>query len=889
MSICLNECAVFTQGFFDPFGPPFVAYYDFSGNTILPILTENPWGFGITDIANTTNKLWVLINTGPPVIKEYNLSLCPISTTLSRTFTYTGFPQNFPDRGLEAINNNNLLSTGNANNGFVPVIRYNISTNNLVPTVLFNLPYGRQLAGDLIYVPSTPTGPKIITLTIGGGALDVAPRFISQFDVTTGVIEMDKNIPINLIFSPWGLFTKNNKIYIQDGSNSTVWNIGLNFPYPLSYVNQISYTGATSFGGGASNLAKCNTVSFKKQKPYISFPGIVSIDQIISCQDWENPTSAIPIYVQPEGLIIVDETRLFLNSLKTDPVQKGYWVSDGTQTYLIGDGGLIKEIQECDFKFDNVISFDPIGGINSTVRLYSDNLASNPQSTVLGGNCNTSSGNGSTISGGFSNTSSNCCSTIAGGSLNFAGAEYSFIGGGRANTTDDSYGVIMGGENNFAGCECSVIGGGQFNSSIYEFSTILGGLNNNSNAPYGSILGGCNNTILGSYSSVVGGDNNIIFSNSSVIGGGTNNESYSSYGTIGGGSGNKIYLDGATIAGGQNNTAIEYNSSVGGGFGNTVVGGCSFVVGNSNVVSGDTSFVLSNSSTLNANNSVILGGSSIVGSSDNTVYVPQLNISTLNTGTTVNNLGIDSNGFVIVGTDVTGLTQSLSDVIAVGPNTGGDIIMTNTTSILSENGQGFIQVNDLGLDSTIVLRTTASGDTVDSVYDQQNNSIQLHVRDNSVNQSSVQLSTKEVKLTTIDSSLGTTGTTDTGVVINGYKYNTSTLLTSDATPTEIIKIENFSGELVGGVTNVKVWCNAFDVATSSSGLSQEFTSAYLVDGSSVLSQLSLTPTTNLNYSTFPPSVTANLIYTTFPGRVILEVTGLPSADVFWKCRARWSQ
>ena len=187
-----------------------------------------------------------------------------------------------------------------------------------------------------------------------------------------------------------------------------------------------------------------------------------------------------------------------------------------------------------------------------------------------------------------------------------------------------------------------------------------------------------------------------------------------------------------------------------------------------------------------------------------------------------------------------------------------------------------------------MLRTINNLDTIDSIYEQQNNSVQLHVRDNLVNQSSVLLSTKEVKLTTIDSSLGTTGTTDTGVVINGYKYNTSTLLTSDATTTEIIKIENFSGELVGGVTNVKVWCNAFDVATSSSGLSQEFTSAYLVNGSSVLSPLSL-PTTNLNYSTFPPSVTANLTNTTFPGRVILEVTGLPSADVFWKCRARWSQ
>lgn len=536
-----------------------------------------------------------------------------------------------------------------------------------------------------------------------------------------------------------------------------------------------------------------------------------------------------------------------------------------------------------------IIITDPVGGSSSTVRCGLQNTASAPCTTISGGNCNTSSGNGSTIAGGFSNTSSNCCSTIAGGSLNFAGAEYSFIGGGRANTTDDSYGVIMGGENNFAGCECSVIGGGQFNSSIYEFSTILGGLNNNSNAPYGSILGGCNNTILGSYSSVVGGDNNITFSDSSVIGGGTNNQSYSTYGTIGGGSNNKIYLDGATIAGGQNNTAINYNSSVGGGFGNTVVGGCSFVVGNSNVVSGATSFVLSNSSTLNANNSVILGGSSIVGSSDNTVYVPQLNISTLNTGTTVNNLGIDSNGFVIVGTDMTGSTPSLSQTIAVGPNTGGNIVMTNTTKIMSENGQGLIRVNDsFGLGSIITLGSSQSGSSIDSSYVQENTFIDIAIKDNSVNQTTVQLTTKEIKLTTIDNPLGSTGSTDTGVVINDYKYVTAILVTNDATLTEIIKIENSTGELVGGVTNVKVWCNAYDTTLISSGLSQEFTSAYLVNGFSVLSPLSL-PTTNLNYSTFDTSVTATLSNTTFPGRVILQVKGLPSTDILWKCRMRWSQ
>jgi len=199
-----------------------------------------------------------------------------------------------------------------------------------------------------------------------------------------------------------------------------------------------------------------------------------------------------------------------------------------------------------------------------------------------------------------------------------------------------------------------------------------------------------------------------------------------------------------------------------------------------------------------------------------------------------------------------------------------------------------MSVNDSGLGAQIFMQTAASGDTVDSVYDQQNTSISVQVRDNLIIQSNLQMSTKEIKLTTIDNPLGTTGSTDTGVVINGYKYVTATLVTNDATPTDIIKIENSTGELAGGVTNVKVWCNAYDSLVSS-GLSQEFTSAYLVDGSSILSQLSLSPTTNLNYSSFDPLVTANLTYTTSPARVILQVTGLASDSVSWKCRARWSQ
>ena len=874
MSICADPCSIFLTGIQPSNNKLF--YYNFSANTITPIQTQNfpPTSFANHDVANTSNKIW--LNTTNEIY-EYNLNLCPLVNSYSRTISIPSTSFGKLGKGLAAINNNKLITSGEYPNPKLPIWNTDISGSVPVNTLLFYLPTNRKSCQDILYVPNPIVGPKIIVLNSSS-----SNHYISQFDGTSGLLEMNKMLFI--VGVPTGLFVRGSKIYFTTDYGQ-IYNIGLSTPYPITLVQQVP--GLEIFG--SSTTSECNKIFFKPQPFVGSFPGIVSINQDLSCEEWSDPNLAKQIYVEPFGPIVDGETKFYLNESKTDYVEKDLWVSDGTLTYFIGDEGLVIESYECGYKFDNVISFDPVGGISSTLRLYSNNSATGSQSTVSGGVGNTSSGNGSTISGGLSNTTSNYYSTVAGGALNVASAEYSFIGSGRKNTTENSFSVVVGGEFNFAGCECSIVGGGQYNTVTYEYSSILGGYNNQVTSSFSSILGGFLNQVDGSCSIVVGGDNNISYSDSAIIGGGSFNQNYSTYGTIGGGFQNKVYLDGATVGGGQSNTAIQFNSTIAGGYGNTVDGENSFGVGFCNNLTGNSSSILSNFGVLNANCSVILGGSNITGDTDNTVYIPQLNLSILNTGTSVNNLGIDSNGFVIVGTDVTGLTQSLSDVIAVGPNTGGDIIMTNTTKIISENVQGFIRLNDsVGLGSIIALGSSQSGSSIDSSYVQENTFIDIAIKDNSANQTTVQLNTKEIKLTTIDNPLGSTGSTDTGVVINDYKYVTAILVTNDATPTEIIKIEKSTGELVGGVTNVKVWCNAYDTTLISSGLSQEFTSAYLVDGFTVLSPLSL-PTTNLNYSTFPPSVTADLIYTTFPARVILEVTGLPSADVSWKCRMRWSQ
>ena len=96
-----------------------------------------------------------------------------------------------------------------------------------------------------------------------------------------------------------------------------------------------------------------------------------------------------------------------------------------------------------------------------------------------------------------------------------------------------------------------------------------------------------------------------------------------------------------TLASGGNSHA--QNSS-------TIAGGnSSHAGGTSSTATGLASFIHSSNSLVTGDRSVVLGGQNITGTTDDTVYVPYLNIRDLATGTSVNNLGVDSNGNVVVG------------------------------------------------------------------------------------------------------------------------------------------------------------------------------------------------------------------------------------------------
>ena len=84
------------------------------------------------------------------------------------------------------------------------------------------------------------------------------------------------------------------------------------------------------------------------------------------------------------------------------------------------------------------------------------------------------------------------------------------------------------------------------------------------------------------------------------------------------------------------------------GSGTTANGAFSHAGGFRSVANGVMSFVHGSGSTANGDSTIVLGNN-ITGNIGNAVYVPNLNINIIGSGSSINNLGIDANGFVVVG------------------------------------------------------------------------------------------------------------------------------------------------------------------------------------------------------------------------------------------------
>lgn len=208
--------------------------------------------------------------------------------------------------------------------------------------------------------------------------------------------------------------------------------------------------------------------------------------------------------------------------------------------------------------------------------------------------------------------------------------------------------------------------------------TIASGYTAHAEGTY-TIAGGNSAHVEGYYSQAIGDFSHAEGYNTQATGQASNTQGYNTiasgytshaqgYGTIAGGS----YSHAGGVlskAMGENSTAIGEETqannylSFAGGYLTEANGLASFVYGSDSKAIGDFSVVF---------------GNQLTGTSDNTVYVNNLNIHNLTTGTSVSVLGVDADGYVISG------NTNISDAIyTVNSNLDANNTSTATTSVMT--------------------------------------------------------------------------------------------------------------------------------------------------------------------------------------------------------------
>ena len=280
-----------------------------------------------------------------------------------------------------------------------------------------------------------------------------------------------------------------------------------------------------------------------------------------------------------------------------------------------------------------------IGGVVNTID--TSNVSNHPGINNIFGSINSEilgKSNSSTIINSASsiiNTDdnlSNFRNTIINGYQNFVGVgQPGDIYGQNNNNTlinNDTVQLVKGVE------DTTVINSENITVDSVENSTLMGVGGNITNSQY-LTLNGMGGLIDNSdYVSTLGANFYVTGSSHVMLLNATDGRIFDSqYSSIYGGDDNEINN------GSENSNIIgSVSSKINDGFNNSIIGG----IGNEISFSGGS-----------VSNSVILGGSNLRGTNSDTVYVPKLNVNKVPAGTSVNNLGIDIDGNVVIGSSVT--------------------------------------------------------------------------------------------------------------------------------------------------------------------------------------------------------------------------------------------
>lgn len=163
-----------------------------------------------------------------------------------------------------------------------------------------------------------------------------------------------------------------------------------------------------------------------------------------------------------------------------------------------------------------------------------------------------------------------------------------------------------------------------------------------------------------------------------------------------------------TLASGQGSHAEGYLTIASGSY--------SHAGGQDTLAIGDNSFVHGSGSTANGNGAIVLGNN-LSGTTDNTVYVNKLNIKDVPSGNTINNLGIDSSGNVIIGNSSSNIIKSTTTSAVI---TGVSGVVTLVQSVL-------IPANTFTVGDIIRVRQrgrkTGAGNSTSTIYINTSNTL----------------------------------------------------------------------------------------------------------------------------------------------------------------------
>jgi len=226
--------------------------YDVSTNTSI-LLNVPSLTFFATDIAHTTNKLWIPSgSTTLGQFVEWDITLSPFTATFNRTITY---PAGYrASNGLGAIDDTTILAVNSLTTPH-SVVEIDVSGAGAVMNTQFSMISNRRITGDFFKT----TGDKFIaTVTTISGT---AQNFVHQYDYTTRLLDVE--IPLGPTLSNcFGIFEDSGIIYLGRGTTRIGEIYSINSSPVGGIYNTTFIDNSGIFVAGASQVPSCLVVDF---------------------------------------------------------------------------------------------------------------------------------------------------------------------------------------------------------------------------------------------------------------------------------------------------------------------------------------------------------------------------------------------------------------------------------------------------------------------------------------------------------------------------------------------------------------------------------------------------------------------------------------------------